>query len=94
MSILFMLIVSWNVKAQDRSNDTTPIPIRNIKIIAWDGVPKVADGGKMGTFSTVLNWYPLSNIFANVNDRYSILERFDETGKNQGLVVRLGFILD
>ncbi len=59
-----------------------------------DLTDQIHDGGKMGTFSTGINWWPLNNIFANVNYRYSVLDRFDAKGNNHGLVVRLGLLLD
>ena len=52
------------------------------------------DGGKMDTFSLGLNWSPISAIQANVNYRYSTLDRTGQTGSNHGLVTRLVFILD
>ena len=52
------------------------------------------DGGKMNTFSLGVNWWPLSQIQCNINYRYSTLDRFGVLGKNQGLVTRIGFILE
>ena len=52
------------------------------------------DGGEMNTFSLGVNWWPISAIQANVNYRYSTLDRFGATGWNQGLVTRLAFILE
>jgi len=52
------------------------------------------DGGKMDTFSLGLNWSPISALQANVNYRYSTLDRTGQTGSNHGLVTRLVFILD
>lgn len=52
------------------------------------------DGGAMNTFSLGLNWYPMSAIQANINYRYSTLDRFEQTGSNHGLVARLVFILE
>jgi len=52
------------------------------------------DGGKMGTFSLGLNWWPVSSIQANVNYRYSELDRYGQTGFNHGLVTRLSFVLE
>ena len=52
------------------------------------------DGGVMNTLSLGLSWWPLSTLQANVNYRYSTLDRFGEQGNNHGLVVRLSFILE
>ena len=52
------------------------------------------DGGEMNTFSLGINWYPISAIQANINYRYSTLDRFGEVGFNSGLVTRLVFILE
>lgn len=52
------------------------------------------NGGEMNTFSLGLNWWPLSSILANVNYRYSTLDRFGEQGYNHGLVTRLSFVLE
>lgn len=51
-------------------------------------------GGVMNTLSLGLNWWPLSSIQANVNYRYSTLDRFGEQGFNHGLVTRLSFMLE
>ena len=51
-------------------------------------------GGEMNTFSLGLNWWPLASIQANVNYRYSVLDRFGEQGFNHGLVTRLAFVLE
>lgn len=51
-------------------------------------------GGIMNTLSLGLNWWPLSSIQANVNYRYSTLDRFDLEGYNHGLVTRLVFVLE
>lgn len=51
-------------------------------------------GGKMNTFSIGLNWYPITAIQANVNYRFSTLDRFGEQGYNHGLVTRISFILE
>ena len=55
---------------------------------------KSIDGGEMNTFSVGLNWFPISAIQANINYRYSTLNRFGELGFNHGLVTRLSFILE
>jgi phosphate-selective porin OprO/OprP len=55
---------------------------------------KSIDGGEMNTFSIGLNWCPISAIQANVNYRYSTLDRFSQKGSNHGLVMRLVFILE
>ena len=55
---------------------------------------KSIDGGEMNTFSVGLNWFPISAIQANVNYRYSTLNRFGEVGFNHGLVTRLVFIVE
>ncbi|MCD4736728.1 MAG: hypothetical protein K8R53_11840 [Bacteroidales bacterium] len=55
---------------------------------------KSIDGGEMNTLSLGLNWSPISAIQANVNYRYSTLDRFGQTGSNHGLVTRLVFILE
>jgi phosphate-selective porin OprO/OprP len=55
---------------------------------------KSIDGGKMNTFSVGINWFPISAIQANLNYRYSTLDRFGEVGFNHGLVTRLAFILE
>jgi len=52
------------------------------------------NGGEMNTFSLGLNWWPLSSILANVNYRYSTLDRFGEQGYNHGIVTRLAFVLE
>ena len=52
------------------------------------------DGGEMNTFSLGLNWYPISAIQLNVNYRYSTLDRYGQTGWNQGIVTRLVFVLE
>ena len=52
------------------------------------------DGGEMNTLSLGLNWSPISAIQANINYRYSTLDRFGQTGNNHGLVTRLVFILE
>jgi phosphate-selective porin OprO/OprP len=52
------------------------------------------DGGVMNTLSLGLNWWPISTIQANVNYRYSTLDRYDQTGFNHGLVTRLVFVLE
>ena len=52
------------------------------------------DGGEMNTFSLGLNWYPISAIQANINYRYSTLDRYGQTGWNQGIVTRLVFVLE
>ena len=52
------------------------------------------DGGEMNTFSIGINWYPISAIQANINYRYSTLDRFGEVGFNSGLVARIAFILE
>ena len=41
-----------------------------------------------------LNWWPLASIQANLNYRYSALDRFGEQGFNHGLVTRLTFVLE
>lgn len=51
------------------------------------------DGGEMNTLSLGLNWSPISAIQANVNYRYSTLDRFGQIGSNHGIVTRLAFIL-
>ena len=55
---------------------------------------KDIDGGEMNTFSLGLNWSPISAIQANVNYRYSTLDRYGQLGSNHGLVVRLVLALD
>jgi phosphate-selective porin OprO/OprP len=55
---------------------------------------KNIDGGEMNTLSLGLNWWPMASIQANVNYRYSTLDRFGEVGFNHGLVTRLVFILE
>jgi len=55
---------------------------------------ELIDGGKMTTFSVGLNWWPVSSIQANVNYRYSTLDRYGQTGFNHGLVTRLVFVLE
>ena len=52
------------------------------------------NGGEMNTFSFGLNWWPISSILANVNYRYSNLDRFGEQGYNHGIVTRLSFVLE
>ena len=52
------------------------------------------DGGEMNTLSLGLNWWPISSIQANVNYRYSTLDRFGQQGFNHGLVTRLAFMLE
>jgi len=52
------------------------------------------DGGEMNTFSFGLNWWPISSILANVNYRYSTLDRFGKQGYNHGIVTRLSFVLE
>ena len=52
------------------------------------------NGGEMNTFSFGLNWWPISSILANVNYRYSTLDRFGEQGYNHGIVTRLSFVLE
>ena len=52
------------------------------------------NGGEMNTFSLGLNWWPISSILANINYRYSTLDRFGEQGYNHGLVTRLSFVLE
>jgi len=59
-----------------------------------DLTDKNIDGGKMNTFSLGLNWWPVSAIQANVNYRYSELDRYGQTGSNHGLVTRLSFVLE
>jgi phosphate-selective porin OprO/OprP len=55
---------------------------------------KSIDGGEMNTFSVGINWFPISAIQANLNYRYSTLDRFGEVGFNHGLVTRLAFIFE
>jgi len=52
------------------------------------------DGGEMNTLSLGINWYPIAAIQANINYRYSTLDRYSQTGSNHGLVTRLTFILE
>ena len=52
------------------------------------------DGGEMNTFSLGLNWWPTSSIQANINYRYSTLDRYGQTGWNHGIVTRLVFVLE
>jgi len=52
------------------------------------------DGGVMNTLSLGLNWWPVSAILANINYRYSELDRYGQTGFNHGLVTRLSFVLE
>jgi len=59
-----------------------------------DLIDKNIDGGEMNTFSLGLNWTPIPAIQVNMNYRYSTLDRFEQTGKNHGLVTRLAFILE
>jgi phosphate-selective porin OprO/OprP len=59
-----------------------------------DLTDKAIDGGEMATFSLGLNWWPVAAIQANVNYRYSTLDRFGQTGSNHGLVTRLVFVLE
>ena len=59
-----------------------------------DMTDKNVDGGEMNTLSLGLNWWPLSSILANVNYRYSTLDRFGEQGFNHGLVTCLTFMLE
>jgi phosphate-selective porin OprO/OprP len=51
-------------------------------------------GGEMNTLSFGLNWWPVSTVQANVNYRYSTLDRIGEQGYNHGLVTRLSFVLE
>ena len=51
-------------------------------------------GGEMNTLSFGLNWWPVSMIQANVNYRYSTLDRIGEHGYNHGIVTRLSFVLE
>jgi phosphate-selective porin OprO/OprP len=51
-------------------------------------------GGEMNTLSFGLNWWPVSTVQANVNYRYSTLDRIGEQGYNHGIVTRLSFILE
>ena len=48
----------------------------------------------MATFSLGLNWWAVATVQANVNYRYSKLDRYGQTGFNHGLVTRLSFILE
>lgn len=59
-----------------------------------DMTDKNVAGGEMNTLSLGLNWWPMSSILANVNYRYSTLDRFGEEGFNHGLVTRLSFMLE
>ena len=59
-----------------------------------DMTDKNVNGGEMNTLSLGLNWWPLSSILANVNYRYSTLDRFGEQGFSHGLVTRLAFMLE
>jgi len=52
------------------------------------------EGGKMGTFSLGLNWWPTGSINVNANYRYTTLDRFNEVGTNHGIVTRLTFLLE
>ena len=52
------------------------------------------NGGEMNTFSLGLNWWPLSSILANVNYRYSTLDRTGVKGYNHGIVTRLTIVLE
>jgi len=52
------------------------------------------EGGKMGTFSLGLNWWPTGSINVNANYRYTTLDRFNEVGTNHGIVTRLTFMLE
>jgi len=61
---------------------------------SFDLTDQSIDGGEMNTFSLGLNWSPVSAIQANVNYRYSTLDRGGEQGFNHGLVTRLAFILE
>jgi phosphate-selective porin OprO/OprP len=55
---------------------------------------KGIDGGELNTFSLGFNWTPISAIQANVNYRYSTLDRLGKKGFNHGIVTRLVFILE
>ena len=59
-----------------------------------DLTDKNIDGGKMNTLSIGLNWWPIATIQANLNYRYSTLDRFGQTGSNHGLVTRISFVLE
>lgn len=59
-----------------------------------DMTDKNVAGGEMNTLSLGLNWWPMISILANVNYRYSTLDRFGEEGFNHGLVTRLSFMLE
>ncbi|MDX5584295.1 MAG: porin, partial [Aureibaculum sp.] len=52
------------------------------------------DGGEMNTLSLGVNWSPISAIQANINYRYSTLDRLGQTGSNHGIVTRLVFVLE
>jgi len=52
------------------------------------------DGGEMNTLSLGLNWWPVPTVQANINYRYSTLDRMGQTGFNHGLVTRLVFVLE
>jgi phosphate-selective porin len=59
-----------------------------------DLTDKAIYGGEMATFSMGLNWWPVATVQANVNYRYSKLDRYGQTGFNHGLVTRLSFVLE
>jgi phosphate-selective porin OprO/OprP len=61
---------------------------------SFDLTNQNVNGGEMNTFSLGVNWTPIPAIQANINYRYSTLDRDGQTGSNHGLVTRLVFILE
>ena len=61
---------------------------------SFDLKDKNIDGGEMNTLSLGINWYLIAAIQANLNYRYSTLDRYGQTGENHGLVTRLVFVLE
>ena len=63
----------------------------------WSSIDLTAgavNGGVMNTLSLGLNWWPVAAVQANVNYRYSTLDRSGEKGSNHGVVSRLVFFLE
>jgi phosphate-selective porin OprO/OprP len=61
---------------------------------SFDLADQNVNGGEMNTFSLGIQWTPIPSIQANVNYRYSTLDRDAQTGSNHGIVTRLVFILE
>ena len=61
---------------------------------SFDLTDQNVNGGEMNTFSLGIQWTPIPAIQANVNYRYSTLDRDAQTGSNHGIVTRLVFILE